>query len=73
VSRRPAVAEEALRLGLVTAVVRDEALLEEARARLAAILQRGAEAYGLAKRLLNLAAARQPSSRPAGWSATAFD
>jgi enoyl-CoA hydratase/carnithine racemase len=49
-------AEEAWRLGLVTAVVPDEALLEEARARLAAILQRGAQAYGLAKRLLNLAA-----------------
>ena len=49
-------AEEACRLGLVTAVVPDEALLEEARARLAAILQRDAQAYGLAKRLLNLAA-----------------
>jgi enoyl-CoA hydratase/carnithine racemase len=49
-------AEEAWRLGLVTAVVPDEALLEEARARLVAILQRGAQAYGLAKRLLNLAA-----------------
>jgi enoyl-CoA hydratase/carnithine racemase len=49
-------AEEAFRLGLVTAVVPDEALLEEARARLEAILQRGAQAYGLAKRLLNLAA-----------------
>ena len=49
-------AEEACRLGLVTAVVPDEALMDEARARLAAILQRGAQAYGLAKRLLNLAA-----------------
>jgi 2-(1,2-epoxy-1,2-dihydrophenyl)acetyl-CoA isomerase len=48
-------AEEALRLGLVTAVVADEALLEEAQARLAGILERGAQAYGLAKRLLNLA------------------
>jgi enoyl-CoA hydratase/carnithine racemase len=48
-------AEEACRLGLVTAVVPDEALLEEARARPAAILQRDAQAYGLAKRLLNLA------------------
>jgi enoyl-CoA hydratase/carnithine racemase len=49
-------AEEAWRLGLVTAVVPDEALLDEARARLGAILERGATAYGLAKRLLNLAA-----------------
>jgi enoyl-CoA hydratase/carnithine racemase len=48
-------AEEALRLGLVTAVVADEVLLEEAQARLAGILERGAQAYGLAKRLLNLA------------------
>jgi enoyl-CoA hydratase/carnithine racemase len=49
-------AEEAFRVGLVTAVVPDEVLLEEAQARLTAILQRGADAYGLAKRLLNLAA-----------------
>jgi enoyl-CoA hydratase/carnithine racemase len=49
-------AEEAHRLGLVTAVVPDEALLDESRARLEAILERGAQAYGLAKRLLNLAA-----------------
>jgi enoyl-CoA hydratase/carnithine racemase len=49
-------AEEAYRLGLVTAVVPDEVLLDEAQARLRAILERGAQAYGLAKRLLNLAA-----------------
>jgi enoyl-CoA hydratase/carnithine racemase len=49
-------AAEAYRLGLVTAVVPDEQLLDQARARLGAILERGTQAYGVAKRLLGLAA-----------------
>jgi enoyl-CoA hydratase/carnithine racemase len=40
----------------VLTVVPDEQLLDQARARLGAILERGAQAYGVAKRLLGLAA-----------------
>jgi enoyl-CoA hydratase/carnithine racemase len=47
---------EALRLGLVTAVVEPEALLEAARERVAGMLERSPQAYAAAKRLLWLAA-----------------
>jgi enoyl-CoA hydratase/carnithine racemase len=49
-------AEEAYRLGLVTAVVEPEALLEKARERVALMLERSPQAYAAAKRLLWLAA-----------------
>lgn len=49
-------AEEAFRLGLVTKVVPHESLLDEARATLQSCLRRAPQAYGLAKRLLWLAA-----------------
>ncbi len=48
--------EEALRLGLVTAVVEPEALLDAARERVEGMLQRSPQAYAAAKRLLWLAA-----------------
>ena len=48
--------EEALRLGLVTSVVPDERLLEEARSRVDVMLARSPQAYAAAKRLLWLAA-----------------
>jgi len=49
-------AEEAFRHGLVTRVVSADALLDEARARLDRIFKGAPQAYGLAKRLLTLAA-----------------
>ena len=49
-------AEDALRLGLVTAVVEPEALLDAARERIALMLERSPQAYAAAKRLLWLAA-----------------
>jgi enoyl-CoA hydratase/carnithine racemase len=49
-------AEDALRLGLVTAVVEPEALLDTARERIALMLERSPQAYAAAKRLLWLAA-----------------
>jgi enoyl-CoA hydratase/carnithine racemase len=49
-------AEEALRFGLVTAVVDGEALMNAARDRAALMLQRSPQAYAAAKRLLWLAA-----------------
>jgi enoyl-CoA hydratase/carnithine racemase len=49
-------AEEAQRLGLVTAVVADERLLDAARERVAQMLERSPQAYAAAKRLLWLAA-----------------
>ena len=49
-------AQEAARLGLVTAVVPDERLLEAARERVALMLERSPQAYAAAKRLLWLAA-----------------
>jgi enoyl-CoA hydratase/carnithine racemase len=49
-------AREALQLGLVTAVVEDERLLEAARERVALMLERSPQAYAAAKRLLWLAA-----------------
>jgi enoyl-CoA hydratase/carnithine racemase len=49
-------AEEAYRIGLVTAVVEPDALLETARARVALMLARSPQAYAAAKRLLWLAA-----------------
>jgi enoyl-CoA hydratase/carnithine racemase len=48
--------DEALRLGLVTAVVDGDALLDAARERVALMLQRSPQAYAAAKRLLWLAA-----------------
>jgi enoyl-CoA hydratase/carnithine racemase len=48
-------AEEAWRYGLLTAVVPDAQVLDEARARLADALKSAPQAYGLAKRLLLLA------------------
>ncbi len=48
-------ADEAYRVGLVTAVVPDDELLTAARARVAAMLQRSPQAYAAAKRLLWLA------------------
>jgi len=48
--------DEALRLGLVTAVVDGEALLDAARERAALMLERSPQAYAAAKRLLWLAA-----------------
>src|SRR6201999_2324083 len=49
-------AAEALGLGLVTAVVEDERLLDAARERVALMLARSPQAYAAAKRLLWLAA-----------------
>ena len=49
-------AQEAARLGLVTAVVPDERLLEAAHERVALMLERSPQAYAAAKRLLWLAA-----------------
>jgi enoyl-CoA hydratase/carnithine racemase len=49
-------AAEAARLGLVTAVVDDERLLEAAEERVALMLERSPQAYAAAKRLLWLAA-----------------
>jgi enoyl-CoA hydratase/carnithine racemase len=49
-------AREALQLGLVTAVVEDERLLEAARERTELMLARSPQAYAAAKRLLWLAA-----------------
>jgi enoyl-CoA hydratase/carnithine racemase len=49
-------AEDAARLGLVTAVVPDERLLDAARERVALMLERSPQAYAAAKRLLWLAA-----------------
>jgi len=49
-------AEEALHYGLITAVVPDAQLLDETRARLADALRSAPQAYGMAKRLLLLAA-----------------
>jgi enoyl-CoA hydratase/carnithine racemase len=49
-------AEDALRLGLVTAVVEPDALLDAARERIALMLERSPQAYAAAKRLLWLAA-----------------
>jgi enoyl-CoA hydratase/carnithine racemase len=49
-------AAEAQRLGLVTAVVEDERLLDAARERVALMLERSPQAYAAAKRLLWLAA-----------------
>jgi enoyl-CoA hydratase/carnithine racemase len=49
-------AREALQLGLVTAVVEEERLLEAARERVALMLARSPQAYAAAKRLLWLAA-----------------
>src|ERR1700754_3039421 len=49
-------AEEALRLGMVTAVVSPEDLLTAARERVELMLQRSPQAYAAAKRLLWLAA-----------------
>jgi enoyl-CoA hydratase/carnithine racemase len=49
-------AEEAHRLGLVTAVVEPDELLEQARERVALMLERSPQAYAAAKRLLWLAA-----------------
>jgi enoyl-CoA hydratase/carnithine racemase len=49
-------AEEALRLGLVTAVVSEPALMNAARERVALMLERSPQAYAAAKRLLWLAA-----------------
>jgi len=48
--------DEALRLGLVTAVVDGDALLDAARERAALMLERSPQAYAAAKRLLWLAA-----------------
>jgi enoyl-CoA hydratase/carnithine racemase len=48
--------EEALRLGLVTAVVSEPELMDAARERVALMLQRSPQAYAAAKRLLWLAA-----------------
>ncbi|GAB4432418.1 MAG: enoyl-CoA hydratase-related protein [Chloroflexi bacterium OHK40] len=55
-------AEEAHALGLLTAVVSPERLLDEARARLADALKSAPQAYGLAKRLLLLAASADMES-----------
>jgi enoyl-CoA hydratase/carnithine racemase len=49
-------AEEAARIGLVTAVVEGERLLEAAQERIALMLERSPQAYAAAKRLLWLAA-----------------
>jgi enoyl-CoA hydratase/carnithine racemase len=49
-------ARDALQLGLVTAIVEDERLLEAARERVALMLARSPQAYAAAKRLLWLAA-----------------
>jgi enoyl-CoA hydratase/carnithine racemase len=49
-------AEEALRLGLVTAVVSEPDLMNAARERVALMLERSPQAYAAAKRLLWLAA-----------------
>jgi len=49
-------AEEAFRHGLVTKVVPQEALLDEARERLRHIFRRAPQAYGLSKQLLYLSA-----------------
>ena len=49
-------ADEAFRYGLVTRVVSHDALLDEARAQLDQIFKRAPQTYGLAKRLLTLAA-----------------
>jgi enoyl-CoA hydratase/carnithine racemase len=49
-------AEEALRLGLVTAVVSESGLLDAARERATLMLERSPQAYAAAKRLLWLAA-----------------
>src|SRR4051795_7284185 len=49
-------AEEAQRIGMVTAVVAPEALLEAARERVTLMLERSPQAYAAAKRLLWLAA-----------------
>jgi len=49
-------AEEALRLGLVTAVVPEPGLMNAARERVALMLERSPQAYAAAKRLLWLAA-----------------
>ena len=49
-------AAEALRLGMVTAVVPAERLLDAARERVAQMLERSPQAYAAAKRLLWLAA-----------------
>jgi enoyl-CoA hydratase/carnithine racemase len=49
-------AEEAFRHGLVTKVVPQEELLDEARERLRHIFRRAPQAYGLSKRLLHLSA-----------------
>jgi enoyl-CoA hydratase/carnithine racemase len=48
--------DEALRLGLVTAVVDGDALMDAARERVALMLERSPQAYAAAKRLLWLAA-----------------
>ena len=48
-------ADEGYRLGLVTEVVQDGALLERARERVALMLERSPQAYAAAKRLLWLA------------------
>jgi enoyl-CoA hydratase/carnithine racemase len=48
--------DEALRLGMVTAVIPDAELLDAARERVALMLQRSPQAYAAAKRLLWLAA-----------------
>jgi enoyl-CoA hydratase/carnithine racemase len=48
-------AEEALRLGMVTAVVAPDALMDAARERVALMLERSPQAYAAAKRLLWLA------------------
>jgi enoyl-CoA hydratase/carnithine racemase len=55
-------AEEALRHGLLTAVAPAERLLDEARARMADALRSAPQAYGLAKRLLLLAASADMES-----------
>jgi enoyl-CoA hydratase/carnithine racemase len=49
-------AGEALRLGMVTAVVDDEGLLDAAREQVGVMLARSPQAYAAAKRLLWLAA-----------------
>src|SRR5262249_58792393 len=49
-------AQEALRLGMVTAVVEDGELLSAAREQMALMLARSPQAYAAAKRLLWLAA-----------------
>ena len=49
-------AEEAYRVGMITAVVPDDELMDAARARVALALERSPQAYAAAKRLLWLAA-----------------